>query len=186
MKESKRAQNSCIHTGLLWTKVCGHWTTTLMCFFPSCCHKGGSTQCNGRFLYSTALQLLFNQTKRNTLFQHEMVMCTKLAPWRHGFLRLEWKNLIGLKRSLTSTPLNTIGISCNCNYSLCVLAWSHYFFCCWMDRLLQGAKVIIKVKEDYMWHGIEPFGHVVYVLVLVMGWSNTVQYTYKNSRKDLF
>lgn len=36
-----------------------------------------------------------------------MPLCTKWGPWRHGALRLEWKNENGLHRALTSIPRST-------------------------------------------------------------------------------
>ena len=49
------------------------------------------------------------------LFQHEMPPCTKRGPYRNGLSRSTWKNMTGLHRALTSTPMNTFGMNWNAN-----------------------------------------------------------------------
>ena len=49
-------------------------------------------------------------------FSMTMPPCTKRGPCRNGLLRSVWKNLTGLHRALTSTPLNTFGMNWNSNY----------------------------------------------------------------------
>ena len=39
--------------------------------------------------------------------------CTKRGPYSNGLSRSVWKNLTGLHRALTSTPLNTFGMNWN-------------------------------------------------------------------------
>ena len=45
------------------------------------------------------------------LFQYDNAPCTKRGPYRNGLSRSMWKNLTGLHRALTSTPLNTFGMN---------------------------------------------------------------------------
>ena len=47
------------------------------------------------------------------LFQHDNPPCSKRGPYRKGLPRLVWKNLTGLHRALSSTPLNTFGMNWN-------------------------------------------------------------------------
>jgi hypothetical protein len=47
------------------------------------------------------------------LFSMTMSPCTKRGPYRNGLWRSVWKNLTGLHRALTSTPVNTFGINWN-------------------------------------------------------------------------
>ena len=49
------------------------------------------------------------------LFQHGNAPCKKRCLYRNGLSRSAWKNLTGLHRALTSTPLNTRGMNWNTN-----------------------------------------------------------------------
>jgi hypothetical protein len=51
--------------------------------------------------------------KAVSCFSKTMSPCTKRGPYSNGLSRLVWKNLTGLHRVLTSTPLNTFGMNWN-------------------------------------------------------------------------
>lgn len=61
---------------------------------------------------------------------------TKRAPWRLGSPRLEWKILTGLHRSLSPTPLNTLGMTWN---TKCLLR-RHEYLISWMLLLPKHGK----------------------------------------------
>ena len=46
-------------------------------------------------------------------FSMTMPTCIKRVPYRNGLLRSVWKNLTGLRRTLTSTPSNTFRMNWN-------------------------------------------------------------------------
>ena len=51
--------------------------------------------------------------KALSCFSMTMPPCSKRGPYRNGLWRTVWKNLTGLHRALTSTPLNTFGMNWN-------------------------------------------------------------------------
>ena len=48
--------------------------------------------------------------------------CTKRGPYRNSLLRSVWKNLTGLHRAQTSTPLNTFEMNWNADCEPCLIA----------------------------------------------------------------
>jgi hypothetical protein len=62
--------------------------------------------------------------------------CTKRGPYRNGLLRSVWRNLTGLHRAMTSTPLNTFGMNWNTDCEPGQLAQHsrcHKCSCGWME-----------------------------------------------------
>ena len=60
--------------------------------------------------------------KALSCFSLIMPPCTKRGPYRNGLSRSVWKNLTGLHRALTSSPLNTFGMNWNANCEPCLIA----------------------------------------------------------------
>lgn len=96
---------------------------------PNSCHKEAHS-CFGCLFMLSCVNFLSLELKgqAQTCSSMKMTLCINWFPWRHGLPWLELKNLSGLHRSLTSTPLNTYEMNWNAS-SPDIGAWPHECSC---------------------------------------------------------